>query len=105
MRAHSFTGLLKPGLNLDRVDIAAGVRELIASGYPETEVERHMVIQYALQRWARGEEVAAERGAIDQGFYGIPLTCWRRVLATAIAAAPPASGQEIAEADMAGVET
>lgn len=34
---------------------------------------------------ARGEEQQAERGAIDQGFHGITFTCWRRVLAAAVA--------------------
>lgn len=87
MRAHSFTGELKPGVNLDRLDIAAGMRELVECGYPETEVERHTVIQYALQRWARGEEEAAQRGAIDNSFHGISLTCWIRVLAASMAAA------------------
>jgi hypothetical protein len=89
MRAHSFTGSLVPGVNLDSLDIEAGMRELVAAGYPATEGERHMVIHYALQRWARGEEHAAERGAIDQSFYGIDLTSWRRVLARAMAAAQP----------------
>jgi hypothetical protein len=37
----------------------------------------------ALMRWARGEEAAAERGAIDGSFHGIDYTSWRRVLAAA----------------------
>lgn len=37
-------------------------------------------------RWGRGEEEEAERGAIDRNFYRISLTCWRRVLAAAMAA-------------------
>lgn len=56
------TGLI-PGVNVDRIDIAAGMRELAACGYHEAETQ--MVITYALQRWQRGEEEAAQRGAID----------------------------------------
>lgn len=80
------TGLII-GVNVDCIDIAAGMRELAACGYPTTEVERHMVIQYALQRWARGEEEAAQRVAIDKSFHGIDITCWLRVLSAAMASA------------------
>jgi hypothetical protein len=45
-----------------------------------------MVIQYALMRWARGEEAQAERGATDKNFHGIARICWYRVIAAAIAA-------------------
>ena len=69
------------GYNVDRIDVAAGLRELKACGY--TEAETVMVIEYALMRWARGEEEAAQRGAIDRSFHGINLTCWVRVLAAA----------------------
>lgn len=75
------------GVNVDRLDIAAGMRELSACGYPTTETERHAVIQYALMRWSRGEEYAAQRGAIDASFHGIDLTSWIRVLSAAIAEA------------------
>lgn len=74
---------LIPGVNVDRIDVAAGMRELVACGYPATEVERHYVIAHALQRWARGEEEQAQRGAIDKSFHGINLTSWLRVLAAA----------------------
>lgn len=80
------TGLI-PGVNLDRLDIGAGMRELVKCGYPEAEAERHYVIQYALQRWARGEEEAAQRGAIDESFHGINLMSWLRVISAARAAA------------------
>ena len=70
-----------PGYNVDRIDVAAGLRELKACGY--TEAETVTVIEYALMRWARGEEEAAQRGAIDRSFHGINLTCWVRVLAAA----------------------
>lgn len=77
--------MLTPGVNVDRIDIVAGLRELEACGY--TDLATVLVIDYALARWARGEEDAAERGAIDQSFHGISLTCWRRVLAAAMAGA------------------
>jgi hypothetical protein len=76
---------LVPGFNVDQLDISAGMRELEACGYIEPETK--MVIEYALQRWARGEEEAAQRGAIDKKFHGISLTCWLRVLAASMAAA------------------
>ena len=76
---------LVPGYNVDPVDIEAGMRELAACGYDSPETR--MVIEYALARWKRGEEAAAERGAIDPEWHSIALTCWRRVLAAAIVSA------------------
>ena len=73
------------GLNTDKLDVDAGMRELSECGYDEERTK--MVVMYALMRWARGEEHEAERGAIDTQFHGISLTCWRRVLAAAMAAA------------------
>ncbi len=78
------TGLVA-GYNVDALNIPAGIAELAACGYNERKTA--MVIEYALRRWARGEEEAAERGAIDKSFYGIEFTCWRRVLAAAMARA------------------
>lgn len=72
---------LIPGVNVDRLDIDAGLRELHLCGYKEPETT--MVIEHALMRWTRGEEEQAERGAIDLAWHGIDLTCWRRVLAAA----------------------
>lgn len=74
-----------PGHNVDRIDVAAGLVELKECGYDEPETV--MVIEYALLRWARGEEEQAQRGAIDKSFHGINLTCWIRVLAASRAAA------------------
>jgi hypothetical protein len=92
------------GHNVDHIDVASGMRELVACGYPETEVERRYVVQHALQRWARGEEEAAQRGAIDKSFHGIDLTSWTRVLAAAMAggearAAQLDGGQEGSESN------
>jgi hypothetical protein len=75
-----------PGVNVDRIDVAAGLAEL-AKFWPDAPLQTRMVIEYALMRWKRGEEAAAERGAIDQSFHGIDMTSWRRVLAAARAAA------------------
>lgn len=80
-RAMFVTGRGKPGVNLDRIDVAAGLRELRACDYDDAHTV--MVIEHALMRWARGEEHAAEKGAIDKTFYGVNLTSWRRVLAAA----------------------
>lgn len=74
-----------PGHNVDRIDVAAGLRELAAIGYDKPETIA--VIEYALMRWARGEEAQAQRGAIDRSFHGINLTCWLRVVAAAMASA------------------
>lgn len=74
-----------PGYNVDRIDVAAGLAELTKCGY--TEPHTVMVIEHALMRHARGEEEAAQLGAIDKSFHGINLTCWFRVLAAAMAAA------------------
>jgi len=70
-----------PGHNVDKVDVAAGLRELKECGYDDPKTV--MVIEYALMRWARGEEAAAQKGAIDRSFHGINLTCWIRVIAAA----------------------
>lgn len=84
-------GRPKPGVNVDRIDVAAGLRELDACGWADASAETRMVVEYALMRWARGEEEAAERGAIDRDFHGIDLTSWRRVLAAARAAGEDAA--------------
>ena len=93
----------KVGVNLDPIDVEAGMRRLIALGWDaEKDARTFAVIQYALQRWARGEEAAAERLAIAHGetdpeftAAAIDLTSWRIVLASAMAGAttvtPPGS--------------
>lgn len=72
-----------PGYNVDALDVAAGLSELKTCGYSEPKTV--MVIEYALMLWARGEEKAAQMGAIDRAFHGVNLTCWLRVLAAAMA--------------------
>jgi hypothetical protein len=82
------TGLIS-GHNVDRVDVEAGLKELKNCGYNEPETL--VVIEYALNRWKRGEEAAAEKGATDKTFHGIDPICWARVIASAISAAQPVS--------------
>jgi hypothetical protein len=69
------------------------MRELSACGWPATDdganIETRVVIDYALRRWARGEEAAAQHAAIDGSFHGIDLTSWTRVLAAAMANSKP----------------
>ncbi len=82
---------LQPGHNVDRIDVAAGLRELELCGYKKSEgPNTHFVIEYALTRWSKGEEEAAQRGAIDRSFHGIDLTSWIRVLAASRASAEAA---------------
>ena len=45
-----------PGVNVDDLDIAAGVEFAATLGYGSAE--HRMVVEYALQRWARGPRVA-----------------------------------------------
>ena len=72
-----------PGHNVDPIDVGAGLALLEKFGYNDPRTS--MVIEYALQRWARGEEAAAEKGAIDRTFHGVDYTTWRAVLTAAVA--------------------
>lgn len=74
---------LEIGRNLDAVNLHAGMNMLKCLGY--TEPHTREVIQYALRRWAKGEEQAAEKGAIDESFHGVNFVSWRMVLAAALA--------------------
>ena len=84
----------QPGVNVDPIDVAAGMTKLAELGWsPERDARTFMVIEYALLRWGRGEEQQAERLAIAQGetdpvfkAAAIDLTSWRVVLASAVAA-------------------
>jgi hypothetical protein len=70
------------GHNVDHVDIDIGLQTLAECGYDDPHTV--MVITYALQWWARGEEEQSQRIAIDPTFYGIDLTSWLRVISAAI---------------------
>lgn len=74
--------VLTPGVNVDRVDIAAGLRFARQIGYADDKCL--MVLQYALQLHSRAEESLAEKTALG---HGIRLTQWRMVLAAAVVAA------------------
>lgn len=76
---------LIPGHNVDRLDIQSGLDELRACGYDDSNTT--FVVEYALLRWAHGEEDRAQRSALDLHFHGINLTSWYRVLAAAKAGA------------------
>jgi len=101
----------RPGVNVDRIDVGAGLRRLEALGWSQQgDARTFMVIHYALQRWARGEEAEAERLAIAQGetdptfiAAAIDLTSWRVVLASAMTGAaqviPPAVTKETRHAE------
>lgn len=92
---------LIPGVNVDRIDVEAGLEELKAAGWdPEQDPRTFEVVFYALQRWARGEETAAQKGAIDKKFHGIDLTSWLRVLAAARSAGERKGARE---AKVAGI--
>lgn len=75
-------GPLTPGINVDPVDVAAGVAEARLIGYDDGTAV--MVTTYALQRHARGEEDGAERTWLT--YFPRDFTSWRRILAAAIAA-------------------
>lgn len=99
MTRDAFGRPLIPGLNADRVDVAAGLRKLSDLGWAqEQEPNAHMEVEYNLQRWARGEEADADH-SMSRSLSGVDYTSWRVVLAAAIAAGeatagPPASDQE-----------
>ena len=86
-RAVFLTGSPQPGVNVDKLDIEAGMK--FAVGRLGFTTERsQMFIHYALQRWARGEEEQADK-MVTKGIEGIRLemTTWRMILAAAKAAA------------------
>lgn len=73
---------LKPGVNVDKVDIEAGLKQAAEFGYGDERAQ--MVAMYALRRHARGEEEGARYSAVHNG---IDLTSWNVILSAAIAAA------------------
>lgn len=88
---------LVPGVNVDKIDVAAGLKALEGLGWSRTEDPNTFVlIEFCLMRWKRGEEEQAENQAIAlheedpaQRAAAIDLTSWRVVLASAMAAATP----------------
>ncbi len=74
---------LTPGVNVDPVDIDAGVAMAIQHGWLR-DANDAMLIGYALQRHARGEEEGAEASWLSH-FGKNSFTGWRMVLAAAVA--------------------
>lgn len=72
---------LIPGVNVDRVNVAAGLEMAARIGYDDPIAQ--MVAEYALMRHARGEEDGAEKSWMSQ--FSNDLTSWRMILAHAIA--------------------
>jgi hypothetical protein len=70
---------LTPGVNVDAIDVEAGMTRAQRFGYDSPE--HQMVIEYALMRHRRGEEDGAQRTALSGG---IDLTSWYAILASAI---------------------
>lgn len=74
---------LAPGVNVDRLDIAAGMTKAAELGY--TRPTDRMITEYALQRHRRGEEEGAKRTWL--GYYPRDLTSFTIILAHAITSA------------------
>ena len=72
---------LVPGVNVDKIDVKAGLNEAAKIDYDTPE--DFMVVEYALMRHKRGEEEGARKTVLN---HGIDLTSWYRILAAAISA-------------------
>jgi hypothetical protein len=74
-----------PGVNVDRLDIDAGMRMACDLAY--NDEREQMLIHYGLLRWAKGEEEQADK-LVTEGIGGIKVTFlnWRMILAAARAA-------------------
>lgn len=81
MRARTLSGApLEPGVNVDIVNIEAGLAVAARIGYDDPTAR--MVVTYALQRWQRGEEDGADRTWLSQ--YPTDFASWRMILAAAV---------------------
>ena len=78
---------LVPGYNVDRIDRRRGVQEAVTCGY--STLHERWIVDYALSRWAKGEEDLAQRTMLS---HGIDLTSVYRI----VAAARMAAEQEVA---------
>lgn len=85
------TGLI-PGVNVDHVDIAAGLCQAAKLGYDDAIAQ--MVTMYALQRHQRGEEDGAQRTWLS--YYPSDLTSWYMILAAAVSAGEKRAVQQAA---------
>lgn len=75
-------GRLTPGVNVDKVDISAGLKRAAELGYGDEQSQ--LVAGYALRRHSRGEEEGARYSAVH---HGIDLTSWNVILSAAVVAA------------------
>lgn len=83
MRGRTVDGTpLAPGVNVDALKPSAGLAEARKIGY--NTPKDAMVIDYALWRWARGEEDGAIKTFLSEG---IDLTSAYRIIAAARAGA------------------
>lgn len=82
----TFIGPAQAGVNLDHIDVDAGVEQAAAFGYGSPNDQ--MVVGYAMNRWARGEEDGAMRTMMG---HGIDLTSCYAIVAAARAAGEAAA--------------
>lgn len=77
---------LVPGHNVDALNIDSGMVEA-KHIFRDAEDKGNMLMlaDYCLSRWAKGEELLADKTAVDMG---MDFTVWRRILAAARAGAP-----------------
>lgn len=73
---------LVPGVNVDPVDVGAGMRAAATLGYGDWQAQ--MVVEHALLRHKRGEEKSAMDLWLSE--YPRDLTSWYAILATAVVA-------------------
>ena len=73
---------LEPDVNVDIVDIQKGIQAALDFGYA-TKPEDRMVVEYCLQRHARGEEEGSVKSWLSHFGKG-ELTGWYMVMASAI---------------------
>lgn len=74
---------LTPGLNVDRVDVPAGMAKAAALGYDDAKSQ--MVAEYTLMRWKRGEEDGAQKTWLAE--FRSDLTSFFVIIAHAVAVA------------------
>lgn len=91
---------LVPGVNVDALDIPSGMKMYKDLGYGDNG-NQTMMVNLALQKWAKGEEEQAEKMAIGIGVWKdekdwpkINLMSWRMILAAAMAGAEAKAKEE-----------
>lgn len=68
-----------PGYNVDRINVKNGLQSAVNLGYSDWKSQ--MEIEYALNRWAKGEEELAQKSMLSAG---IDLTSIYVILAHAM---------------------